>query len=138
MKKIILSLVVLAFISCTKDNGSSITPANLNSTVSSGTWKVTYYWDNDHEETTNFTGYSFTFGGSNVLTAVKSSTTVTGTWVTGTDDSKVKLTLAFVSPVDFIEISDDWEVIEKTTTKIRLQDVSGGISTTDYLTFEKN
>ena len=46
--------------------------------------------------------------------------------------------LNFSTPVSFIEISDDWNVIERTDTKIKLQDISGGNGGTDYLTFEKN
>lgn len=37
-----------------------------------------------------------------------------------------------------IVLSDDWDVLERTDTKIRLIDVSGGNGGTDYLTFEKN
>jgi len=107
-------------IACSKDddNSSSITPGNVSNTVTSG--------------------YSFTFATGGVLTAVKTGSTVTGTWSTGTDDSKTELVIGFASPASFVEISDDWEVIENTSTKIRLQDVSGGNGGTDLLTFEKN
>jgi hypothetical protein len=40
--------------------------------------------------------------------------------------------------VPFDELNDDWHIIEETSTKIRLQDVSGGSGGTDLLTFEKN
>ena len=36
------------------------------------------------------------------------------------------------------ELEDDWEVIEFTSTQIRLKDVSGGDGTTDYLYLTKN
>jgi hypothetical protein len=55
-----------------------------------------------------------------------------------TDDSKVKLVLSFATPANFVEISDDWQVIERTDSRIKLQDLSGGNGGTDYLTFEKN
>lgn len=141
MKKIILFLAIAAMAainSCTKDDNNSITTGNVSSTVSSGTWRVTYYWDTDHEETSNFSGYSFTFAGGSVLTAVNGGTTVTGTWQTGTDNSTVKLIISFASPANFAEISEDWHVLERTDTKIRLQHISGGSGGTDYLTFEKN
>jgi hypothetical protein len=141
MKNILLLALLMTFgIACSKDddNSSSITPDNVSNTVTSGTWRITYYWDTDHEETSNYSGYSFTFATGGVLTAVKTGSTVTGTWSTGTDDSKTELVIAFASPASFVEISDDWEVIENTSTKIRLQDVSGGNGGTDLLTFEKN
>jgi hypothetical protein len=63
---------------------------------------------------------------------------VPGTWSTGSDDSQKKLYLTFNSPPDFNELSDDWHILEETSTKIRLEDVSGGNGGTDLLTFEKN
>ena len=141
MKNILLFALLMTFgIACSKDddNSSSITPDNVSNTVTSGTWRITYYWDTDHEETSSYSGYSFTFATGGVLTAVKTGSTVTGTWSTGTDDSKTELVIGFASPASFVELSDDWEVIENTSTKIRLQDVSGGNGGTDLLTFEKN
>ncbi len=144
MKNILFLLIVtVSLFSCKKDdntsNSSTITTINLAATASTGTWRITYYYDTDHEETSNFAGYAFTFAGGNVLTATKAgSPTVTGTWTTGTDDSKVKLILSFTTPASFSELSDDWHVIERTDTRIKMQDVSGGNGGTDFLTFEKN
>jgi hypothetical protein len=142
MKQKIFFLSALCFvlaIACNKDdNTDPISTAAVNNTLSSGTWRITYYWDSDHEETSSFSGYSFTFGSGNVVTASKSGTNITGTWTTASDDSKTKLVLAFASPASFAELTDDWHVFERTDTKIRLQDVSGGSGNTDYLTFEKN
>jgi hypothetical protein len=138
-----LILIMVGLFSCKKDDNSSssttITTANLAATASTGNWRVTYYYDTDHEETANYAGYSFTFAGGNVLTATKAgAATVTGTWTTGVDDSKVKLILSFATPASFIEISDDWHVTSRTDTKIVMTDVSGGNGGTDFLTFEKN
>lgn len=147
MKNVLfLLLLTIGFLSCSKDddnnnnnNNSTITAANLATTVSAGTWRITYYFDTDHEETTNYAGYSFTFAGNNVVTASKpGATPVTGSWTTGLDDSKVKLILAFATPAGFSEISDDWHVTERTDTRIKLQDVSGGNGGIDYLYLERN
>ena len=137
---VLLAILTVAILSCSKDddNSSTVSPGNVSNTVTSGTWRITYYWDSDHDETSDFSGYTFTFASGGVLTAVKSGTTVTGSWSTGTDDSKTELVISFASPASFIEISDDWEVIEMTSTRIKLRDVSGGNGGTDYLTFEKN
>ena len=141
MKKIVFHLLVFSvlFFSCKKDdNNPSISTSNVTSTVSTGNWRITYYWDTDHDETNNFIGYSFVFNTNGTVTATKAANTITGTWTTRNDDSKIKLVLSFSSPADFIEISDDWHTIERTDSKIKLQDVSGGNGGTDYLTFEKN
>jgi hypothetical protein len=42
------------------------------------------------------------------------------------------------APADFIDdLSDDWDILSYSATKIELIDVSGGNGGTDYLTFEK-
>ena len=140
MKKtlFVLAFAAFCFSSCDKNDDNSITTTIVSNTVTSGTWRVTYFWDTDHEETFHFNGYSFTFTGGNVLTAINGSTTVTGTWQTGTDNSTVKLIINFTTPPDFAELSEDWHVLERTDTKIRLRHISGGSGGTDYLTFEKN
>lgn len=137
---VLFAMLFIAIVSCSKDddNSSTISPGNVSNTVTSGTWRITYYWDTDHDETSDFSGYTFTFASGGVLTAVKSGTTLTGSWSTGTDDSKTELIIAFTTPASFVEISDDWEVIEMTSTRIKLRDVSGGNGGTDLLTFEKN
>lgn len=138
-----LLLIALGLFSCKKDDNSNdsftITTTNLAATASTGTWRITYYYDTDHEETANYAGYGFTFAEGNVLTATKAgAATLTGTWTTGVNDSKVKLILSFATPASFAEISNDWHVTERTDTRIKMQDVSGGNGGTDFLTFEKN
>lgn len=142
MKKILATLLIaasIAFVQCDKnDDNPNITQSQVTTTVSSGSWRVTYFFDTDHEETANFSGYTFTFAGNNVLTAVNGGSTVTGTWAAGTDDSKTKLIIGFISPNSFEDLSEDWQVIELTSNKIRLEHKSGGNGGTDQLTFERN
>lgn len=143
MKKIFALATVfitLGLTSCKKDepSTSTITTSNVTTTVSAGTWRVTYYWDTNRNETANFSGFNFTFGASNLVSAANGILNINGTWSIANDDSKIKLILAFTTNANFIEISDDWHVIERADTKVRLQDVSGGNGGTDYLTFEKN
>lgn len=129
-------------VACNNEDSTNSNQTKVISTVSSGTWRITYFYDTDKEETANFTGFNFTFGSS--LTATKGSTTYTGTWsVTDSnsnDDSMDDLdfNILFTAPPDFEDLSDDWDILEMTDTKIKLIDISGGNGGTDYLTFEKN
>lgn len=128
------------------DNSSSADATPVINTVTSGTWRVTYYFDTDTDETNHFTGYNFTFGGSNVLTATNGTNTYTGSWSVINDDSSdddnpsgdLDFNILFSSPANFADLSDDWDILSRTATKIELIDVSGGNGGTDYLTFEKN
>ena len=147
-QSIVLLLVTVFFLSCSSDDSNSNgtnSISSVTSIVASGTWKITYYFDTDKEETSNFSGYNFTFGSNGVLTATNGTLTQTGTWsVTDSnsnDDDSISdldFNIAFTSPATFNELTDDWEIIERTSTVIKLKDVSGGNGGTDYLTFTKN
>jgi hypothetical protein len=137
----------ILIVSCSgDDNASSANPTPVINTVKQGTWRVTYYFDTDTNETNDFTGYNFTFGSSNAVTASNGTNIYTGTWsVTadnGTDDDNpnndLDFNLAFTTPANFADLTDDWDVVSRTDTKIELIDISGGNGGTDYLTFEKN
>jgi hypothetical protein len=133
----VLIVGCLAF-SCDDDDDSpSISPSEVSETLASGNWRVSYYQDRDDNETSNFTGYTFTFTTGGVAVATKNEIDVVGAWSTSDSSNKVKIILSFPgSPLD--ELSEDWEVIQRSSTEIKLRHVSGGDGHIDYLTFTKN
>lgn len=149
---IILMLTIsLMSMQCSSDdennpNDNTAEIQDVINTAESGNWVVTYFFDTDQEETSNFTGYEFNFGTNGVLTASNDTNMYTGTWSV-TDDSNssddsssnddIDFNISFVSPPDFEELSDDWDIVSYSSTKIELIDISGGNGGTDYLTFEK-
>ena len=133
------TLLVLVFNSCDKtDNSQDPSGSTATEIVKLGTWKITFFNDSGNDETSHFSGYSFTFNADGSVKAVKNTSTVTGTWNTGTDDSQNKFNLDFGSTTPFDELNEDWDILEKSALKIRLQHISGGNGGTDLLTFEKN
>jgi hypothetical protein len=144
---LVLALVLLGMLSwsCSDDDDAqnlSPTPSEVSNIVKQGNWSVTYYFD-DTDKTLQFEGYNFTFGEGNVVTADKDESEVLGTWSVTLDDDDdsnddLEFNLLFVTPATFLEISDDWDIIEYTDTKIRLADDSNGGDSIEYLTFEKN
>jgi hypothetical protein len=138
MKSYILKAVALSLIislsACKKDTPSEKTVEALNN----GDWRVTLYEDDGKDELYHFNGYTFTFKDGNITATKANSSTISGTYSAGTDDSKNKLILSFGNTDPFEELNDDWEILEQTSGKIKLKDVSGGNGGTDYLTFEKN
>lgn len=54
------------------------------------------------------------------------------------DDSQDDLDFNFNLSNEFEDLSDDWDIISQSSTKIELIDVSGGNGGTDYLSFQKN
>ncbi|MGK4569201.1 hypothetical protein [Flavobacterium sp. 3HN19-14] len=151
MKKTFYSIfaaaMIFATVSCSSDDDNSTTsPAQVTATVTSGTWKITQFNDSGTDETAHFTGYNFTFATSGALTAANGTNSYTGVWSVESDDSgdddsssnDVDFNIAFVSSDNFTELTEDWHILERTSTKLRLQHISGGNGGTDLLTFQKN
>lgn len=141
----LLMLNVASMCSSDDNSSSSTDPTPLITIVSQGTWRITSYVDSGTNETNHFTGYNFTFGASSVVTATNGTNTYTGTWSIVTDSSNddnpssdLDFNIAFASPVDFADLTDDWDVVSYTATTISLIDVSGGNGGTDTLVFTKN
>lgn len=164
MKKgnlIILCMLVLVTIltACSSDDDSNPinntdNTADISQTttiVTTGNWVISSFIDSGQDETNNFNGYTFTFNTDGSLVATKAGTTVNGSWsITDDDDDNsdddsdgdssndIDFNIVFNAPDDFTELSDDWDIISKSETKIELIDISGGNGGTDILTFEKN
>ncbi len=130
----VIALFLLLLSSCKKDSVS----ANVSTTIQNGSWKISLFNDSGNDETNHFTGYSFNFGSGGAVSASNGSSTVSGSWSSGTDDSQNKLNLNFGDNGNFGDLSDDWHIISESATKIELEDVSGGNGGTDLLTFVKN
>lgn len=147
MKKRTLYFVAIGFIlssmlaSCSKDDVK--TKNEITDDMTSGTWKITYFNDSGDDETSNFTAYTFEFNENGDLKANSSSNNYTGSWsVTDSnsdDDSSDDLhfNIQFNLSNEFEDLNDDWDILEHTESKLRLEDVSGGNGGTDLLTFEK-
>lgn len=131
---------------CSNDDApSSVDPTPVINAAASGSWRITYFNDSGTDETNHFTGYNFTFGSGNVLTATNGTNTYTGSWSVTSDNSgddspsnDLDFNIGFSSPANFAELSEDWNIISYTTSKIQLIHISGGNGGTDYLTFERN
>lgn len=147
--KTVLSLVIVFTISSCSSDDDSTNDSNSNqdeveNTVESGTWRITKFIDSGDDETSDYNGYTFTFNSDNTLVATNGTNSHTGTWsITDSnsgDDSldDLHFDIFFASPADFEELSDDWDILSRTDTKIELIDISGGNGGTDFLTFEKN
>lgn len=156
MKKInfisafVFLILLNLFASCSDDDDNAVVSASVDptpviNTVNNGTWRITFYSDSGVDETTNFSGYNFTFGASSVLTATNGTNSYVGTWSVTSDNSlddspsnDLDFNIAFSAPANFLELTDDWNIISYTATNIQLIHVSGGGGGTDYITFEKN
>lgn len=145
---ILLCLFMLNVASmCSSDDNSSSSqdPTPVINTATQGTWRVTSFVDSGTDETNHFNGYNFTFGNEGVLTATNGTNTVIGTWSvtndSSTDDSSgndLDFNIGFTGPANFLDLTDDWDIVSYSNTTISLIDVSGGNGGTDTLVFTKN
>lgn len=98
--------------------------------ISSGTWRISYFWD-QQDKTSNYSSYYFMFLNGGTLMAHGSLTTITGTWSqTGT-----KININFAN-LPLNELNGDWLKTEFTNSIIKLKDDSP--SQDDQLHFVKN
>lgn len=149
MKKITLYFVLTTFFilntSCSSDNSSGTSSSSIANHIKQGSWHVTSYVSNDIDETSHFSGYNFTFESGNILAATNGTNNYTGTWSIASNNSSddspeidYDFNILFSSPANFADLTDDWEIVSQTSTRLELQDVSGGNGGSDYLTFQKN
>lgn len=141
-------LFIILISSCSNDKDKTSPKedfaTDLITTLRNGNWRITYYFDTDHEETDNFNGYNFTFGAGDFFTVSNGTNDGSGNWGVIDNNSNdntisdLRFYLDISYPIEFQEISDNWEIIEKSSTVIKLRDVSGGNGGIDYLTFTKN
>lgn len=135
-------VALFTIVSCKKDDNK--TKNTIESNVQSGTWKITKFVDSGTDETSQFSGYNFSFNNSGVLNANNGSNNFDGSWSitdnNSNDDSQDDLdfNINFSENNNFEDLNDDWDFVSQSETKIELIDVSGGNGGTDYLTFEKN
>lgn len=139
-------LLGLAFVSCeTSDDedmeNTDISVTDIKATVTSGTWIIVLFEEDALDETSDFSGFSFTFNTEGVLRVDSADNSISGAWsiIAEDDDSTedVDFNIFFSSPVNFAELSEDWDIVSYSDTRIELKDSSDDDSTIDRLIFEK-
>ena len=106
--------------------------------LSQGVWGLARYDKEGEEDTSDFEGQDFTFGPGNLLSiAAGDATPVGGLWrVIRDSEGQLKVFInAGISDV-LESLTDDWDLVSVTETRIELKDISGdGIIT--ILVFER-
>ncbi len=146
MKKLIyLCILIISVFGCGDDPDPEGNPRieEIENIVTSGKWRIVYFFDSDEDETDKYTSHTFQFLPNGSLVANDGPASISGSWsVTDTSDSNdnsddVDFNIFFTAAPLLDELSDDWEIISAGSTKLELRHVSGGNGGTDRLTFEK-
>jgi hypothetical protein len=104
-----LAIFTLAFFSACTKNGHD---HNL-----SGSWKISFYWD-EKDETNNFTDYYFMFNNGGQVMAHKGTGMYTGTW----SETSTRFTIDFGTDPILSKLNKVWLKEEETDTFIKLKD----------------
>ena len=131
------------------DNGALI--REVSNLVMNGTWTISEFIDSGSDETSNFSGFSFTFNSDGSLIAEGGTEIITGEWSitadmedldddSGDDSDKddIDFNIFFASPTNFSELTEDWHIVSRSDSRIELNHVSGGNGGTDSLIFVKD
>ena len=144
MKNIFTILILTCcLVSCQKNQDAvptveTVTPQSLSALATSGTWRISYSYNANRDETANYTDYIFTFASNNKLFAVHGGNTIVGNWSAGADDAKAKMQISFPIPASFAKLSHDWVVLERQNTRVKLQNINTTNGNAHNLTLEKN
>ena len=115
----------------------------LNSILSEGTWKVSYFLDKNSNLTSEYSEYNFTFGTNEILTSNNAANTFSGKWSVvksngiNNPNNDLDFVISFSSSETLMKLSEHWDVTEIEETKVRLKSKSGNVDGINYLTFKK-
>jgi hypothetical protein len=107
MKRLVLFLAVLLVASiggCSNNNNDDLT-----NTITTGTWRVSYYINNGNEDTSLFRGYVFTFRPDGTVSVTRPSLPLAlGTWNEYNNDSRFDLDFDQMGLLE--KLDEDWVV----------------------------
>ena len=107
MKRLVLLLAVLlagSLYGCPGNNNDDLTP-----TITTGTWRVSYFIESGDEDTSLFHGYVFTFKTDGTVSVIRPSLPLApGTWNEYNNDNR--LTLDFGQSGLLERLNEDWVV----------------------------
>lgn len=130
MKKIVIILTLLStFYSCQKVETEPNSSTEIATQVTQGTWVVNSFIDSQkRDRTAKYETYSFVFNANASLKIISATNTLTGNWTTQKEGTKDRLVLTFTTlniPEEILDLNDNWYVMEKATTNIKMQKING-------------
>jgi hypothetical protein len=90
--------------------------------LAKGEWIISYFF-NESDKTSDFAAYKFTFNADGTALADNGSNQINGTWEGKSEDSGThELELKFGETALFVQLEDDWDVLEFDGKVIKLMD----------------
>jgi hypothetical protein len=138
MKRWILMLMMgwlsFSLVGCSDDDDNNNNAvAEVVTNLTSGTWRVGQYMENRIDKTISYDGYMFRFTRPNIVTATKNTDVFTGTWSVEPDHHGAELDIEFNTPPALAVFSEDWDVVNYSSTMITLADLDATNPEDTYL-----
>jgi hypothetical protein len=133
-----LVMVLNTFTACSKKENTAAATSTTSSIILQGQWRITYFNNSGADSSAAYNGFKLLFTSGGSVAAFNDLFAVNGSWNTYNNDSRDNLFLHFPTTLLLISaLNDDWHIVEKTSVKIRMQDVTAAGGQTHYLTIEK-
>jgi len=118
---LVVGICIGVFAACTKKDTSVVSVA---AAVTNGTWRVTHFSEKTNNETSEFSGYTFTFQNNGKVLASKNGIIKEGNWSESKSSQKLFIDLGVktIANKPLGGLSDQWVIVSKTDTKINLGD----------------
>lgn len=112
---------------------------NFIPTLTSNNWKISFFYEDDDDETDEYTQYKFTFNPNGILTVTENGIVSTGNWSSVFDvpTGYTKLTLSNFSDSNLQDLQLVWRLLEFNENNIHLRDYDTSDDDDYYLYFQK-
>ena len=129
-----LNTAIESVIHLCDDSSGEHSEGELSKIIVNGVWYVSYFVDDNKDETQEFDGYNLLFQSNGTLKATKGDSTIYGSWSSYTDDGIEKLDIDF-DGTKLEELGEDWKISEFNYSSVKLKHGDG--SKIDYLYLAK-
>lgn len=145
MKNILFAFLVLTILGCSnQDDPGDVNTAQYEDIVTilpQGTWRVSFYFNMNTDNTTLFESYEFTFNEDETINIENDLLSEDGTWTyqdnSSTTENNEELLLQFSQSPPFDEISKTWDITAVNTNKVDLKFTEENSGKASFLAFTK-
>lgn len=133
----IISFAFLVLGTACKKDDSEIISNDTPSDLTSGVWKISYYYDKDKDQTMEYGEFRFEFKNSGEININNNCCRFAGTWSTDKSDGISRIVLNTGTTYPLEKLNDEWKVIENMGNKLKLEEVEDNGGGIEYLNFIK-
>lgn len=117
--------------------GGGPDPQELRDILQSGTWFIEKYLDDGDDETSDYSGYDFTFLANQTIFATNGSENVDGIWIVTVTGQELNFEFDMDSPINGAD-DDEYKTLQYTPTSVTFITRNSQGEIEDTLIFKKN